>query len=50
VKTLIYARVVAKPIHFPDEIEMIYHCLDKQDHPTGEVRQDGPFTWDDVGE
>ena len=28
-KTVILARVVAKPINFPDEIEVLYHYLDE---------------------
>jgi hypothetical protein len=47
-KTSIYARVAAKAINFPDDIELFYHCLDEQNQPTGEGYRGLHFTWDEV--
>jgi len=47
-KTRIYARVVAKPITFPDVIEVWCGCLDDEDKPTGEGYGGIRFTWEQV--
>jgi hypothetical protein len=47
-KTTIYARVVAKAISFPDDIEMHYMCLDEKDSLTGTVYGPVHFAWEDV--
>jgi hypothetical protein len=44
----IFARVVAKPINFPNDIEMQYQCLDEREHLTGESYGEVHFTWDEV--
>lgn len=47
-KITIYARVVAKPINFPDDIEMLYHGLDENGRLTGKDYLGVHFTWEDV--
>jgi len=47
-ETTIFARVVAKPISFPNDIKMLYHCLDEQERPTGESRDGEHITWEEV--
>jgi len=47
-KITIFARVVAKPISFPDDIEMLYHCLDERERLTGKSYGDVHFGWDEV--
>lgn len=44
----IFARVVAKPIAFPEDIEMLYHCLDEREFRTGKSYCGVHFTWDEV--
>jgi hypothetical protein len=44
----IFARVVAKPISFPDDIEMHYHRLNEHGSLTGESYSGVHFPWDDV--
>jgi hypothetical protein len=41
-------RVVAKPINFPDDIEMLYHGLDERKILTGNDYFGVHFTWDEV--
>ena len=47
-KVTVSARVVAKPVHFPDDIEMLYHCLDERGRLTGKSYGGVHFTWADV--
>ena len=47
-KTVILARVVAKPINFPDDIEVLYHCLDESQTYTGKSYRGEHSTWDKV--
>lgn len=47
-ETTIFARVVAKPISFPEDIEMLYHCLDEREFLTGESYRGAHFGWDEV--
>lgn len=42
--TTLLARVVAKPIKFPDDIELCYHRLDEQKSFTGQIVFRSPFT------
>ena len=44
----ILARVVAKAINFPNDLEMSYICLDSQERQTGETYGGVHFTWDQV--
>lgn len=44
----IFARVVAKPINFPDDLKMLYHCLDERGCLTGKLYDDAHFRWDQV--
>ena len=44
----IYARVAAKPISLPDDIEMIYSCLTEDQRLTGKVYRGVHFDWQDV--
>jgi hypothetical protein len=48
-KNEIYARIVARPISFPESIAIDYYPLDKQDFPLG-VRYIHPkhLTWEEV--
>lgn len=47
-ETTIFARVVAKPISFPNDIEMLYQCLDEREWPTGKLIDSVHFTWEEV--
>jgi len=47
-KTVILARVVAKPINFPDEIEVLYHCLDESQTYIGKSYRGEHSTWEKV--
>ncbi len=49
-ETPFFAKVVAKPISFPDDIEIEYHCLDERSSiPTGKkISAVQHFTWDQV--
>ena len=47
-ETTISARVVAKPISFPNDVEMLYHCLDEREWPAGKVIDSVHFTWEEV--
>ncbi len=47
-ETTIYARVVAKAISFPDDIEVQYFCLDEKERLTGKSYGPLHFTWEDV--
>jgi hypothetical protein len=44
----IFARVEAKPIAFPDDIEMRYHCLDENGMLTGKVYDNVHWTWERI--
>jgi hypothetical protein len=47
-KTYLYARVVAKPISFPDVVEILYQSLDEQNRLTGENFVGNRCTWDEA--
>lgn len=47
-ETTILARVVAKPISFPEDIEILYHCLDEQQTFTGKSFSGAHCSWDEV--
>jgi hypothetical protein len=47
-KTTIFARVIAKPISFPSDIEMLYYCLDEHEALTGKTFFGVHFSWDEV--
>lgn len=44
----IFAQVVAKPISFPNDIKMLYHCLDEREWRTGESIDGEHLTWEKV--
>lgn len=44
----IYARVVAKAINFPDDIEVSYITLNEAGAPTGGVYGGAHYNWEDV--
>jgi hypothetical protein len=47
-ETTIFARVVAKSVAFPDDIEMFYHCLDDRERLTGKTYSGVHFSWDEA--
>jgi hypothetical protein len=47
-KTFIYAWVVAKPVSFPEVVEVEYQCIDGQDHLIGENYQDKLCSWEEA--
>ncbi len=47
-ETTIFARVVAKPISFPNDIMMLYHCLDERECLTGKSYDGEHITWEEV--
>jgi hypothetical protein len=47
-KTTINARVVAKAIFFPEQIEVQYEPVDRAGNGLGFHYKEGPFTWSEV--
>jgi len=48
-KKTIYARVVAKAISFPDQIEIQYQPVDKSGNMVGTgIYRQGPYSWEQV--
>jgi hypothetical protein len=46
----VFVRVVAKPINFPETVEVLLHCLDDQEKPTGKGYKVLPASWEEVAQ